>query len=143
MKFLFLISFLISFLILGSIAGAQTLSPGIWHAETDFRVDGIPLPASIGESCVTPEQAKDAKATLTQSLDKIGCVITDWKVIDNNLNASLTCRSDKLDAKGTIEGTFTDKTYELSGQAHGFYEHIFPSVASLKLHGRWISDCPN
>ena len=122
---------------------AQTLNPGMWHAQTDFKVDGIPLPSSTGDSCVTPDEAKDAKTTLTKNLDKIGCVITDWKVVDSQLKASLNCKNDNLTANGTIEGVFTETSYELNGKAHGFYEGIIPSVATLNLHGQWTGACPN
>ena len=139
MKILALIS--LALLAFSNFSQAQNLTPGIWHAQTDFRVDGIPLPASTGDSCVTPDDAKDAKSTLTKNLDKIGCVITDWNVVNDHLDASLECKNNQVEAKGKIQGDFTDKSYDLKGQAHGFYQHVIPSVASLRLHGQWVSDC--
>ncbi len=128
------------FLFCGTVE-AQTLSSGVWKAVTNFRVDGFPLPASTGEDCVTAAQAADAKGTITKGLDKIGCVITDWQVVNNNLTAALSCDNQDVKAKGTVQGQFTEKSYHLEGQAHGFYKGIIPSVASLTLDGQWLSDC--
>jgi hypothetical protein len=136
--------FLVLFLgvtLTGFRSSAQAIAPGYWTADTKFRVDGIPIPDSTGGGCVTAEQAQDPRNTLTKELTKIGCVITEWDMQGNNLQASLLCKNSDVSAKGKITGQFSDKTYHLQGKAQGFYKNFLPSVASIDLTGQWVRDC--
>lgn len=141
LRFQILNLFFMAGLFFNSSLEAQSLEPGIWHAKTDFTVDGISLPASIGEECVSTEQAKDAKGTISKALDKIGCILTQWNVKDNYLEAALECKNSELNAKGIIRGQFSEKNYQLEGSAHGFYLKVIPAVATLKLNGQWLNIC--
>ena len=117
------------------------MKSGFWHAKTEIKLEGIPLPSSEDDQCVTKGQAKDVKATLTKELKKNGCKITQWKLKGKDLSATVECKNKDIEAKGTLHGSVTSKNYELSGDAKGKYKMI-PSAATLKLTGEWVGTCP-
>ena len=125
----------------GMPALAQSLTPGVWKAQTSFKLNGIPLPPSDSEECVSKESAKDVKATISKELKKKGCELTKWKLKGEKLEAALTCQSDDLNAKGKITGKVTSKKYALNGEAEGTYKNMIPSSATLTLNGQWDKPC--
>lgn len=127
-------------LLLSSFVQAQSLQAGLWRAKSSFDVNGIPLPDSEDEECISGELAKDVKATISKELKKKGCDLTKWSVKGQKLEASLKCNKDDLDATGTLKGTVTSKSYSLNGEAEGSYKMI-PSFATLKLTGKWVKSC--
>lgn len=122
-------------------SGAQSLEPGMWHAVTNFTVDGVALQPSIGNECISTAQTKDAKTTITSKLQGIGCTLTEWNIQGNNLVAGLSCQTKGITATGSLSGQFSEKAYHLEGHAFGFYQRIIPSVASLVLNGQWVGAC--
>lgn len=123
-------------------SSAQSLTPGVWKAQTSFNLNGIPLPPSESEECVSKESAKDVKETITKELKKKGCELTKWNLKGEKLEASLTCKSDDLDAKGNLKGKVTSKSYSITGNAEGTYKNLLPSSATLALNGQWNKPCP-
>ena len=122
-------------------AQAQSLQAGLWKTKSVFVVSGVTLPSSEGEDCVTTEEAKDIKLTITKELKKNGCTLESWKTKASSLEASLTCKNDQLDAKGTLGGPFTTKTYTLAGKAKGVIHGSIPASADIKLTGVWTKEC--
>lgn len=120
---------------------AQSFEPGVWKDSSQFTVNGVPLPNDKKEECITKEQAKDVKQTITHDLKKIGCSIAKWKVTGPKLEAVLDCETDQLTAQGTVKGSFTKKSYELRGEATGMIKDIFPAEATLKLSGKRLRAC--
>ena len=120
---------------------AQSLDPGIWKVKTEFKLDGIPLPTSDDEQCITPAEAQDAKATVTKELKRNNCIILTWKVAGKNLTAQIKCETPEIQAEGALRGTFSAKSYQLTGAASGTYQGIIPAKTTLKLNGNWISAC--
>lgn len=122
-------------------AQAQSLKAGLWKTKSVFVVSGITLPSSEGDDCVTAEESKDIKLTITKELKKNGCTLDTWKTKAASLEASLTCKNDQLDAKGTLAGPFTAKTYALNGKAKGVINGSIPASADIKLTGSWTKEC--
>lgn len=131
---------MILLLLVSSVAHAQNLQPGLWKTKSTLVLNNIPLPAAEGEECITADQTKDVKGTITKELKKSGCSLDNWKMKGENLEASLSCKKDELNAKGTITGKVTKKSYDLTGEAEGTY-NVIPSKATLKLTGQWASVC--
>lgn len=128
-------------LLLGSSgAFAQNMQPGLWRAKTVLALNGIPLPASEDEECITKEETKDAKQTITDELKKKGCSLTKWDLKGKKLEAALKCQNNDLQAEGTLKGTVTEKSYALKGEAEGTFKMI-PSFATLDLSGKWLKTC--
>lgn len=124
-----------------SLLQAQSLEPGVWKAKTSFKLNGVPLPSSEDEECVSAGEAKDAKATIAKELKKKGCELTKWTIKGKKLEASLVCKSDELEAKGNLRGEFSKKSYELQGDAKGTYQNVLPSTATVQLSGQWVKAC--
>lgn len=119
---------------------AQSIEPGIWAAESSLDLNGIPLPSSKDEECITASEAKDIKKTLTKELQKHGCKPTKWNVKGSQTEISLQCSKSGLEAKGNLQGSVTAKKYSLSGNAEGNYKSI-PSFATIALKGEWKKPC--
>jgi hypothetical protein len=104
-------------------------------------LNGVPLPASEDEDCIKSSQTQDAQSTIRKELKKQGCNLDSWVVKGQNLEASLTCKTDEIDAKGQLQGRFTAKSYNLNGEAKGTYQKMIPSKATITLTGQWVRDC--
>lgn len=120
---------------------AQSFEAGLWTSKESLELNGIPLPSSSDEECITKAQAKDAKATIAKELKKKGCSLTKWVLKNKKLDAAIKCNNDDMDATGHLSGPFTSTSYELTGEAKGTYKDILPAVAELKLTGQRVSNC--
>ena len=127
--------------LLSIVTRAQSLEPGIWKTKTSFNLSGISLPTKEEEGCVSAEEAKDAQKTISEGLKKQGCELNQWDVKNNKLQAGLSCQSKDIQAKGKIHGTFSKKTYALTGEAEGTYKNAIPTSATIKMTGEWIKKC--
>ena len=127
--------------LLSIVTRAQSLEPGIWKTKTSFNLSGISLPTKEEEGCVSAEEAKDAKKTISEGLKKQGCELNQWNVKKNKLQAELSCQSKDIQAKGKIHGTFSKKTYSLAGEADGTYKNAIPTSATIIMSGEWIKKC--
>ncbi|MES2803550.1 MAG: DUF3617 family protein [Bdellovibrionota bacterium] len=120
---------------------AQSFEPGLWTSKESLTLNGIPLPSSNDEECISKAQAKDAKATIEKELKKKGCSLTKWVYKNQKLDASIKCDNDDMEATGKLSGPFTSKSYELKGEARGTYKQVLPAIAQLNLFGERISNC--
>ncbi|MCC2677825.1 MAG: hypothetical protein K0R29_401 [Pseudobdellovibrio sp.] len=121
-------------------APAQKFVPGLWKSRTTLRLNGIPMPDSRSENCISDTQAKDARATLEEELKKQGCFLTKWQVNNKNLEADVKCDNQNLLANGKLSGPFTESKYELRGEAKGKYKRALPSIAAITMTGEWVAD---
>lgn len=131
---------LFSALLVSSLSQAQTLQAGQWQSKTTLHLNGIPLPPHEGGECITGSEAKNIKEAIAKELKKSDCTLEKWNLKGEKLTASLSCKKKELEAKGTIKGKVTAKSYDLTGDAEGTYMQI-PSQATLKLTGNWTGDC--
>jgi hypothetical protein len=125
---------------MSSLAAAQNLQAGNWDTKSSLSLNGIPLPPHEGSECITKDQTKNIKETITKELKKSDCTLDKWNLKGENLQASLSCKKKELEAKGTLKGKVTAKNYDLTGDAEGTYMQI-PSQATLKLTGNWTGTC--
>ena len=121
---------------------AQSFEPGLWKSKETVKIAGISLPSTSDEECLTPAQTKDAKATIEKELKKKGCQLNSWVVKNKKLDAAITCKNKDLDATGKLAGPFTNRHYELKGEAEGMYKQMIPAVADISLSGQWVKKCP-
>jgi hypothetical protein len=135
-----MIQIFLSFLFFSAWVCAQSVQPGIWAADSTFEVNGIALPATHEQNCITPPEAKDLKKSISKDLEKNGCTPTKWAAQGNRLDISLKCLKSGLDATGNLHGHVNAKNYNLSGQAEGTYAGI-PSQANIMLKGKWLKTC--
>lgn len=134
------LAFILTLIVSGKLY-AQSFEPGLWKSKESVKIAGIPLPSSSDEECITPEQAKDAKATIEKELNKKGCKLNSWVIKNKKLDAAIACKNKDLDATGKLQGDFTSKRYELKGFAEGTYKQMIPAVADLQLSGQWVEKC--
>lgn len=120
---------------------AQSFEPGLWASKESLELNGLPLPSSTDEECITPDQAKDAKATIEKELKKKGCSLTKWAYKNKKLDAAIKCDNKDMKAVGKLSGKFSQKSYDLTGEAKGTYQEILPATAVLKLSGQWVKVC--
>ncbi len=139
-KLITILSFTLTSLFFLSSGWAQKMTPGLWEATSQFRVNGIPLPTSVDEECITKEMTQNLREKLLEELKGKGCKLDKWNLKKQNLEAELSCDKDDLKAKGQIKGQVTSKSYDLTGDAEGSYKGI-PSVANIKLTGKWKAKC--
>lgn len=134
---------LLTVLIFAGAAGAahaHSIQPGVWRAQNSVKLNGIPLPGSENEECVPKAKARDLRATLAKDLRDKGCELTQWKVKNKKLQASLRCKNDDIDASGHLAGDVTDKMYDLSGEASGKWKAI-PATVAVRMTGNWVGAC--
>lgn len=124
-----------------SFSLAQSMKPGLWKTNSSFKLNGIQLPGNETQACISADEAKDAKETITKSLKKDGCQLTKWAVKDRQLEAGVACNNKDIEARGSLRGTLAEKSYSLEGDAEGTFKKVLPSVATLKLTGTWVKGC--
>jgi hypothetical protein len=129
------------FVILISLANAQTVDPGVWQVTSNFNVSGLAMPESKSEECVSAEDAKDLKASLSRELGKSGCVATKWLHQGEKVDIGLKCNKSGLVAAGDLQGVVKAKSYQISGTAEGTFQNI-PATADIRLKGQWLKSCP-
>lgn len=120
---------------------AQSFEAGLWKTKESIKVNGIALPESSSQECVTEAQAKDAKAAIQKELKKQNCALTKWTVKNQKLDAAITCKSKDIEASGNLSGDFGLKSYNLTGEAQGTFMQALPATANLALSGQWIRKC--
>lgn len=133
--------FVMSTLLFSFYLPAQTLEPGLWKTSTSLDLNGIPLPDSDDEECITKDQTKDVKTTIEKGLKRKGCTLTKWMMKGEKLKASLNCKNNDVDAVGKLTGTVTKKSYDLHAEAQGKYKGTIPATAEIKLTGQWVKKC--
>lgn len=132
---------LASILLISLHVNAQSFEPGLWKSKESLELNGIPLPTSSDEECITKDQAKDAKATIERELKRKGCLVTKWAFKNQRLDAAIKCDNNDMEATGKLSGPITSKSYELKGEAKGTYKQLLPAVAQLELTGQRVSAC--
>ncbi len=135
-----MISVVFNLLLFSSVSIAQSVQPGIWQTDSSVEINGISLPASKEKECITTDEAKDIKKTITKELERSGCASTKWNVKGKQIDISLKCDKSGLEAQGNLRGSISAKEYNLKGDAEGTYKNI-PSQANIALKGKWIKDC--
>ncbi|WP_321802649.1 hypothetical protein [Burkholderia sp. BCC1993] len=73
---------------------AQTASPGIWHDETAYTLNGKPLPQGTDrtpDQCLTDADAKNLRKTLESRMqrDDVKCTVTNWNYAGTTLKVAL------------------------------------------------------
>ncbi len=132
---------MICFLFFADKLLAQSFEPGLWTSKDSIELNGLQLPESTGEECITESQAKDVKTTIEKELKKKGCSLTKWTVKNKKLEAALSCKNNKMEAVGKLHGVFSSKSYDLQGEAKGTIKQILPAEAVLKFTGQWVKSC--
>lgn len=132
---------LLSILLSSTLSSAQTLEPGLWTSKASLSLNGIPLPDSDDEECITKDQTKDLKSTIEKGLKKKGCQLTKWNLKNEKLTAALVCKNKDVDAKGELKGSVTKKSYDLKAEAKGKYKGAIPATADIRLTGQWMKKC--
>lgn len=132
---------LASILLMSLRVNAQSFEPGLWKSKESLELNGIPLPTSSDEECITKDQAKDAKATIEKELKRKGCLVTKWAFKNQRLDAAIKCDNNDMEATGKLSGPITSKSYDLKGEAKGTYKQLLPAVAQLVLTGQRVSAC--
>lgn len=132
---------LTAFVIFTSQLYAQSFEPGLWRYKENVSISGISLKPSTNEDCVSASKAKDAKASIEKELKKHGCLLTKWIVKNQKLDAAIKCKNDTFEAGGNLKGLFSQKSYDLQGEAEGTYMQALPATALIKLSGQWIKKC--
>ena len=122
---------------------AQTLMAGQWSAQASFKLNGIPMPPSHSEECLTASEAKDAKGTIEKSLERSNCHLTSWSVVKKKLKAEVECKNSTYDAKGELAGLFDKRSYDLAGEIKGTHKVLGVARATVEFSGKWISACVN
>ncbi|MBC7458078.1 MAG: DUF3617 family protein [Bdellovibrionaceae bacterium] len=120
---------------------AESFEAGLWKSKESLTLNGIPLPSSEGEECLTKAQTKDARATIQKELEKKGCILTKWLLKSKKLAASIKCDNRDINAAGNLHGAFTSKNYDLQGEAEGKYRNALSARVQIKLSGQWIKSC--
>jgi hypothetical protein len=122
-------------------AFAQSMSAGLWSSQASFKLNGIPMPPSHSDDCITSDEAKDAKGTIERSLERNSCHLTSWSVKKGILAASVACKNSDYDAKGDLGGRFDKKMYDLAGDIEGTHKVFGDAHASVQFSGRWMKAC--
>ncbi|MEN2468842.1 MULTISPECIES: DUF3617 domain-containing protein [Burkholderia] len=140
------------FLLAAGLAGfavsafAQTVSPGVWHDETAYTLNGKPLPQASGsmpDQCLTDADAKDLRKTMAARMqrDNVNCTITHWDYAGTTLKVALSCANEQGHGNGTVTGAVTPTSYDLKGQLRGQHAQAGAYTLAWTWRGKRVGDC--
>ncbi|MBC7371435.1 MAG: DUF3617 family protein [Bdellovibrionaceae bacterium] len=142
------LSSLLPLLLLGMVlcfpflANAQTITAGLWKANTELSVNGIALPNIPVEDCISTKEAKDIRKYLQENLmPETSCKITNWDYAKPMLKASLSCDGKQGKSQGKLSGKVTEKSFDITGNLSG--EHVLMGSVdiAIKYKGDYQKDC--
>ncbi len=122
-------------------SGAAPFTPGMWHSEATFKLNGVPMPSTDDDNCVSAKEAKEPKEAIAESLKRNDCTLTEWKMKKSTVNAVVNCKNDQLEAQGILKGHFDKKSYNLAGDITGKHKFLGKARASVVFDGRWTGEC--
>ncbi len=123
---------------------AQTVSPGMWHDEVAYTLNGKPLPATQApDQCLTDADAKNIRKTMEYRMkrDKIDCTITNWDYAGSALQVGLSCANAQGRGTAKVTGTVTPTSYDLKGQGRGQTVQGGPYTTAWTWRGKRVGDC--
>ena len=126
-------------------AFAQTVSPGMWHDETAYTLNGKPLPPgnAAPDACLTDADAKNIRKTMEARLarDDVKCKITKWEYAGTTLNVAMSCANEQGHGNAAVTGVLTPTSYDLKGQLHGQHVQAGPYTLAWSWRGKRVGDC--
>ncbi|ALX14128.1 hypothetical protein P350_21345 [Burkholderia cepacia JBK9] len=125
---------------------AQTVSPGIWHDDTEYTLNGKPLPQGtdpMPDQCLSDADAKNLRKTMAARLqrDNVRCTITNWDYAGTTLKVALSCANEQGRGNGTVTGAVTPTSYDLKGQLHGQHAQAGAYTLAWTWRGKRVGDC--
>lgn len=123
---------------------AQTVSPGLWHDETEYTLNGKPLPKGTSpDGCLGESDARDMRATMQARLvrDNMGCKITDWNYVATHLNVGLSCKNAQGSGTMKLAGSVTPTAYDLKGTIKEQNVQLGPITADVTMKGHRVGEC--
>ncbi|KVT84909.1 hypothetical protein WM32_16295 [Burkholderia ubonensis] len=125
---------------------AQTVSPGMWHDETAYTLNGKPLPTTQApDECLAEADAdaKNIRKTMEYRMkrDNIHCTITNWDYAGSTLQVALSCANAQGRGTAKVTGTVTPTRYDLKGQGSGQTAQGGPYTMAWSWRGKRVGDC--
>ncbi|KVN16375.1 hypothetical protein WT09_02010 [Burkholderia stagnalis] len=124
---------------------AQTVSPGMWHDDTAYTLNGKPLPSGdpVPDQCLTDADAKNIRATMEARMrrDNVACTITHWDYAGTTLKVAMSCANAQGRGTANVTGTVTPTRYDLKGQMRGQHAQAGAYTMAWTWRGKRVGDC--
>ena len=132
--------------------GGLNIQPGEWEITMEMRTmqaTGMPagmtipqMPPSTIRSCVTPEQVSRANANFLSGGGHAGmnCDYSGVTVADGRIQGTSTCSRAGMEARVTMDGSFTPTSYDINQQMQST-NHGRAISSTNHLVGRRIGEC--
>jgi hypothetical protein len=133
-------------------SGGLNIQPGEWEITMEMRTmqaSGMPagmtipqMPPSTVRSCVTPEQVSRANANFLNGGGHAGmnCDYSGVTVADGRIQGTSTCSRSGMEARVTMDGSFTPTSYDINQQMQSTV-HGRSMSSTNHLVGRRIGEC--
>jgi Protein of unknown function (DUF3617) len=134
-------------------SGSLTIQPGLWEITMDMRTaqaSGMPagvhmpqIPPTTVQSCVTPEQVSRANANFLSGSGHTGmdCDYSGVTVAGGRIQGTSVCRRTGIEARVTMDGSFTPTSYDINQQMQSTM-HGRSISSTNHLVGRRVGECP-
>lgn len=136
-------------------AAAIALTPGEWETTVEVAslnmVGGPQLPGGMSpplpppttiRSCLTAEQAARPNANfLTGSGERGGCTYENFSMAGGRIQGTVSCSSDGMTMRTTMNGRFTADSYETESQSR-ITSNAMTMETSGRTRSRRVGDCP-
>ena len=133
-------------------SGSLTIQPGEWEITMEMRTteaSGMPagvhipqMPPSTIRSCVTPEQVSRANANFLSGNGHAGmrCDYSGVTVAGGRIQGTSTCSRAGMEARVTMDGSFTPTSYDINQQMQSTM-HGRTISSTNHLVGRRVGEC--
>ncbi|TCW85803.1 hypothetical protein C5O80_11705 [Burkholderia sp. SRS-46] len=124
---------------------AQTVSPGMWHDDSAYTLNGKPLPSGgpVPDQCLTDADAKHIRATMEARMrrDNLTCTITNWDYAGTTLKVAMSCANAQGRGTANVAGSVTPTSYDLKGQLRGQHAQAGAYTMAWTWRGKRVGDC--
>ncbi|RYZ80408.1 MAG: DUF3617 family protein [Proteobacteria bacterium] len=128
--------------LVGSFAKAQTVTPGLWKARTEIRINGLAMPPLPTDDCLKDKEAKNIRAYIQENLlPETSCKITTWDYKKPQLKATLDCDGKDGKSHGTLGGVLNEKDFDISGNLEGNHALMGAVNIGVKYTGKYQKAC--
>jgi hypothetical protein len=133
-------------------SGGLNIQPGEWELTMEMRTtqaSGVPagmtipqMPPTTIRSCVTPEQVSHANANFLSGGGHAGmnCDYSGVTVAGGRIQGTSTCSRAGMEARVTMDGSFTPTSYDINQQMQSTV-HGRAISSTNHLAGRRIGEC--
>lgn len=127
-------------LLLGSIAHAGEVTPGMWATTTSYSMNGSPMRPIQQQGCLSAQDAANYEKNLLQQAAAGGCTPITFEMSNGKVVGEFNCVSPTSRGVVTANGRYSTMDYDVDVRSKGTSQAT-PYDVTGKWTGKRLGDC--